>query len=266
MYRNIIGALLLAALATLAGPASALQDITVRDGVRAEAIVSAQDPTRIRVEGARITGVTGNIYSSSCTKGADGSAALVTATPAPVNPQGEFALSCDAAKGEVYVFPMGLGQKPINIFVSTEFATYTLVLRRSDLPADTIVLTDKSRRARPAAGRQDAARAKAAPHVRALKALLQAMAGGADRADVTVEQVNAVRALWAEARFELVRLVRQGALVGEQYKITNISAAPMVMAEQEFDRDDASVLGVAIENMNLLPGESSTVYVLRAEE
>ena len=37
----------------------------------------------------------------------------------------------------------------------------------------------------------------------------------------------------------------------------------MVLAEQEFDREAGSVLGVAIENHNLRPGESTAVYVIR---
>jgi conjugal transfer pilus assembly protein TraK len=37
----------------------------------------------------------------------------------------------------------------------------------------------------------------------------------------------------------------------------------MVIAEQEFDRDEGKVLAVSIENHNLRPGESTTVYVIR---
>jgi conjugal transfer pilus assembly protein TraK len=37
----------------------------------------------------------------------------------------------------------------------------------------------------------------------------------------------------------------------------------MVLAEQEFDRESGTILAVAIENHNLRPGESTTVYVIR---
>ena len=36
-----------------------------------------------------------------------------------------------------------------------------------------------------------------------------------------------------------------------------------MLAEQEFDRETGDVLGVAIENHNLRPGESTSVYVIR---
>ncbi len=37
----------------------------------------------------------------------------------------------------------------------------------------------------------------------------------------------------------------------------------MVLAEQEFDRERGDVVGVSVENHNLRPGESTTVYVIR---
>ena len=37
----------------------------------------------------------------------------------------------------------------------------------------------------------------------------------------------------------------------------------MVLAEQEFDREAGGVLAVAIENHNLRPGDSTTVFVIR---
>jgi conjugal transfer pilus assembly protein TraK len=39
----------------------------------------------------------------------------------------------------------------------------------------------------------------------------------------------------------------------------------MVLAEQEFDREGAQVMGVAIENHNLQPGETTNVFVIRQE-
>ena len=49
-------------------------------------------------------------------------------------------LECDADKGEIYVRPVGGLGKPVNLFISSQHATYTLLLRRSDTPADTIVI------------------------------------------------------------------------------------------------------------------------------
>ena len=59
-------AALAAALLFAVLPAHALQVIDARDGVSVEAILSIKEPTRIRIEGAPITDVFGNIYSSNC--------------------------------------------------------------------------------------------------------------------------------------------------------------------------------------------------------
>ena len=254
-------------------PAQALQVVEASDGVSVEAVLSIKEPTRIRIDGATITNVFGNIYSSNC-------AATVTAQPgngqaqqAPqVNPAGEIVLECDTDKGEIYVRPVvtpvtpgtpGMLGKPVNLFVSSQHATYTLLLRRSDTPADTIVIRDKAPRlARADQGNANPA-GRQAQHVRSLKAMLVAMASDRVPTDVRVEEVDRPIQLWLEARFSLTRLYEGRGLVGERYVLTNVSTQDMVLAEQEFDRETGAVLGVAIEHHNLRPGESTTVWVIR---
>jgi len=245
-------------------PAFALQPIDVRDGVAAEAIVSTKEATRLRIEGAPITEVFGNIYSSNCAVLPVAAGAPTPAAPS-VNPSGEIVLECDRDKGEVYLRPVGVSTKPINLFVSSASATYTLLLRRSDVPADTIVLRDKTPRAERASAVDDATPAgRSANHVRALKGMLVAMASDRVPNDVRVEEVNRPRQLWQEARMTLMRIYEGRGLVGEKYLLTNVSTVPMVLAEQEFDREEGDVLAVAIEQLNLRPGESTSVYVIRA--
>jgi conjugal transfer pilus assembly protein TraK len=265
------------------GSANALQVIDMSDGASVEAILSIQEPTRIRIEGAPITDVFGNIYSSGCA--AAQAAASLPAAMAPastgaapqaaapivpsVNPAGEIVIECDRDKGEIYVRPVGEGKKPINLFVSSAKGTYTLLLRRADTPADTIVIRDKAALQR----RSDAAAPHPAPgsaasHVRGLKALLVAMATERVPSDLQVEDVAQPITLWREARFTLERTYRGRGLVGERYTLQNVSEAPMVLTEQEFDREDdeaGTVAGVAIEHHNLRPGERTLVFVIRRE-
>lgn len=271
------------ALSIGGGGANALQVIDMSDGASVEAILSIQEPTRIRIEGAPITDVFGNIYSSGCAA-PQAAASLPTAvTPAPagatpqaampiapaVNPAGEIVIECDRDKGEIYVRPVGDAKKPINLFVSSAKGTYTLLLRRADTPADTIVIRDKAALQR----RTDAAAPRPAPgsaasHVRGLKALLVAMATERVPSDLQVEDIAQPIPLWREAQLTLERTYRGRGLVGERYVLQNISAAPMVLAEQEFDREDdeaGSVAGVAIEHHNLRPGERTLVFVIRRE-
>ena len=53
-------------LATSAPPAFALQRIDARDGVSVEAAIAFKEPTRIKIDGAAISDVFGNIYSTNC--------------------------------------------------------------------------------------------------------------------------------------------------------------------------------------------------------
>ena len=46
--------------------AAALQVVEATDGVTVEAVLAIKEPTRIRIDGASITNVFGNIYSSNC--------------------------------------------------------------------------------------------------------------------------------------------------------------------------------------------------------
>ena len=259
----------IACLATMtAVPAQALQLVEASDGASVEAILSIREPTRIRIEGASITDVFGNIHSSQCGL----AAALPTGpgmTPAgtgssPINPAGEIALTCDRDKGEIYVRPVGDSAKPINLFVASANATYTLLLRRSDTPADTIVIRDKTPKALKHV--QSAPAGPSPNQVRAMKALLIAMVSDRVPPDIRVEETHGTLPLWNEARFSRVRQYEGRSLVGEKYLLQNISDAPMVLAEQEFDREQGSVVGIAVEHHNLRPGESTSVYVIRRGE
>jgi conjugal transfer pilus assembly protein TraK len=251
---------LASALLISATPALALQTIEARDGVSVEAAIALKEATRIKVDGANITEVFGNIYSSNC-----GAVAAVNRDSgqslAATNPAGEIVLECDKDKGEIYVKPVSAGAKPINLFISTSKSTYTLILKRVDMPADTIVVKDRA--LQQATNPSERAGGTSPSHVRALKQMLTAMASDRVSADVRVEEVNRPVQLWTESRFTLLRLYEGRSLIGEKYLLTNVSSEPMVLAEQEFDREQGDVLGISIESHNLRPGESTNVFVVR---
>ena len=265
LHDTVLAGLVVACLSGT--PAHALQMIEARDGVAVEAILSIKEPTRIRIEGAPITDVFGNIHSSNCGGPPAAAAGAGITTPA-VNPGGEIVLECDRDKGEIYVRPVGESGKPVNLFISSAQATYTLVLRRSDTPADTIVIRDKTaRQVQPATAGAQGPLGPSANHVRSMKAMLVAMASDRVPAEIRVDEVNRPMQLWAEARFSLMRRFEGRGLLGEKYLLQNVSPAVMVLAEQEFDRPDSKtggqVVGVAVENHNLRPGESTNVFVIR---
>jgi conjugal transfer pilus assembly protein TraK len=254
---------LLASLLAISPPAAfALQRIEARDGVSVEAAIALKEPTRIKIDGGAISDVFGNIYSTNC--GTPGAAPLLPngqAIPA-VNPAGEVVLECDKDRGEIYVKPVGTGVKPINLFVSSGKATYTLVLKRVDMPADTIVIVDRTPAPPSATGSRNVA-GRAPSHERVLKAMLLAMASDEVAGDLRVEEVNQPVQLWAEARFTLLRTFEGRDLSGEKYLLVNVSQAPMVLAEEEFDRDGGDVVAVSIETHTVAPGDSTNVFVIR---
>jgi conjugal transfer pilus assembly protein TraK len=254
---------LLAALTAInLPPASALQRVEARDGVSVEAAIALHEPTRIKVDGGLISDVFGNIYSANC--GVAGSGAVLPGgqvAPA-INPAGEVVLECDKERGEIYVKPVGPGSKPINLFVASGNATYTLILKRVDMPADTIVIVDRTLLHSFAATSGQIA-GLAPSHERALKGMLIAMAADEVPSELRVEEVNRPVELWTEARFTLVRAFEGRDLAGERYLLTNVCQDPMVLAEEEFDREGGDVVAVSIENHNLAPGESTSVFVIR---
>jgi len=275
---NLLLALVTAVgMATSPSPVRALQLVEARDGVSVEAMVSIKEPTRIRIDGAPITDVFGNIYSSNCASTSAATpltSSLANSAPLPgtniqnspaINPTGELVLECDKDKGEVYIRPVGKSSKPINLFVSSVQATYTLLLHRSDTPADTIVIRDPSTKLLKPDSANPGPSGTSANHIRAMKALLVAMASDRVPPDVRVEEVNRLVPLWLEARLSLMRRYEGRGLVGEKYLLQNISPTLMVLAEQEFDREGAQVMGVSIENHNLQPGETTNVFVIRQE-
>ena len=82
--------------------------------------------------------------------------------------------------------------------------------------------------------------------------------------DIRVEEVSRPIQLWVEAQLLADAPVRRPRPASASAtSCTNVSNQNMVLAEQEFDRETGSVLGVAIENHNLRPGESTAVYVIR---
>lgn len=256
--RNLdrIAGIALTAMLLSSEPALAAQVVDVQDGSTVEAVIALREPTRVRIEGSTIRDVFGNLQSSSCGNGAQATPPAATAASAGA----DVLVECDLEKGEIYLRPLGGPDKPINLFISSPHATYTLLLRAVDRPADTLVLRDRTL---PAASAPASAHGASANPIRRLKALLVAMAAEQPPADIRSEPVNRDIPLWAQTRFTLLRRFEGRGLIGEHYALQNLGTEVMILAEQEFDREAGQVAGVAIEHHNLRPGERTNVYVLR---
>jgi hypothetical protein len=98
--------------------------------------------------------------------------------------------------------------------------------------------------------------------VRALTALLAAMANESPTADMRVEETARDVRLWQATRFTLLRTYATPGLIGERYRLTNLGDAALALEARWLDRE--GVLGVAIEQATLEPQASTQVFVLRA--
>jgi len=220
----------------------ALQVLDARDGVSVAAKLSQREVTRIKVEGVAIGEVFGDVFNDKA------------------NPNGEVIVETDPAKGELYLRPVSsAATKPINLFVSTAHATYTLLLQPVDMPADTIVLRDRT----PRVTRSARDPSKAPNHVRALTALLVAMASDTPSAETRVEDTAIDVGLWQDTRFTLLRRFEMPGLIGERYLLTNLGEKTLALESRWFNKE--GVLGVAVEQSTLEPKASINVFVLRGE-
>ncbi len=214
--------------------ARALQIVEAIEGETILAKISARELTRITVDRARVRAVTGL--------------------------EGQLLLEKDDHTGSVYLRPVDT-TRPVNVFVTADSGrTYALVLQPVDMPADTLVLRDRTQRA----ASETSALERSGAHEKVVKAMVVALATGEIVPDLDLREVGREVALWREARFFLERSYVGRRIVGDRYQLTNISPAPMRIAEAELFKP--GVLGIAFEQLELAPGESTLVYVVRERE
>lgn len=152
------------------------------------------------------------------------------------------------------------GMRAISLQASDDAGgTYVLNLTPRDIPAELIVLKPQGGGKRAKSGE---AKPVANDYQRAVKNMLLSMTG--DDTEVDYQSINKEIPLWNEARFYLQRKYQDDELVGERYVLTNVSPVDMVVAEQELYRP--GVMVVAVENLNLAPGMSTPVYIVRARK
>ena len=231
MIRSIRKAVILASVLSASAPSWALQILEGADGQSLVAKISQKEVTRVMVEGSRIKRVTGN--------------------------PGEFWLEKDEDMGQIYLRPSSESNtKPINLFVSTERATYMLLLQPVDLPAETIVI--KGLRG----AREPSRIERSTSHVRAIKNLLLAMAGDTLPRDMEIRELVREVALWKGTRFTLSRAYLGQRIVGEKFLLTNVGSTALTVTEQELYKP--GVMAIAVENGKLNPRQSTNVFVIRA--
>ena len=74
-------------------------------------------------------------------------------------------------------------------------------------------------------------------------------------------QVNKEVPLWKEGRLILVAKYMDGEVVGEKYRLTNVSPSEMLLVEQELYR--RGVRAIAVEHHTLMQGDGTDIYIVR---
>lgn len=226
-----------------AGAAQALQIIEPVEGSNSFAKISAKETTRLVIEGAKIK--------------------TMLAT------DGELTYEKDTDRGQLFIRPVVLN-KPINVrLISTSGATYNLILSAVDIPQEDVIIRE------PFAAKMDRAgtggsftasqskRSGVNPSQgKTIRDLVAVMALEEPPSTANVRAADEELALWENTRFVLTAIYQDRGLVGEKYTLTNTGKTQIRLVEQELYRK--GVLAVAIENMNLAPGQSTSVYVVRA--
>lgn len=214
--------------------AQAKQEIRVKDGDTVKVVLSSMDPTRIVVKQGRVDKVVG--------------------------PKGALDIQADKERGEIFVKPIPGSAQSVTFFVRDDSgSTYTLIATQQQIPGDTIELVSST--PRKATGR--GAEYRATPYVERVKRLIKAMALNENLDGYGEEEQSRPVPLWKETEITLAKTYTTHDLYGEVYVITNISNDTLKFHEREFMEFGERVQAVALERLNVRPGEATFLYVVR---
>lgn len=223
-------------LAALLQPTFAAQTIDCSDGNSHLVKISLKEMTRISIDGDRIKAIN--------------------------HKDGELDVSPQKDVGEAIISP--LEPKPINAFIrSSSGQTCAVIFQPTDMPLETVVIK-MGKRKEDDPRRTNTKIDRSGPLESAVKKLVYSMARDETPIDYEVAYKNKEVGLWAESRFVLVSVYTGRSLVGEHFKLTNISKAVMRLAEQELYKPN--VISVSIENQVLNPGETTEVFITKQGE
>lgn len=225
-------------LALTAWPSFALITRDVVDGQTVAVDISQRETTRIKFSRGHIREITGNIYDQSS------------------NQAGDLVLKKDEVTGQIYIKPANPKHTDaINLFISTEHGTYSVILQPRNIPLDTILFNE------PNAKQQIAQLPKVNNYERIVKQLMLSMANKIEPAGYEVQVTQFEVGLFAETRFRLVKRYVGPDFVAEVFELMNASDAEMVFSESELYKK--SVVGIAFDHVVLEPGDSTLVYLVK---
>lgn len=175
-----------------------------------------------------------------------------------------FDYDADAEYGVLYfkISPL-YTNRPISAVVNDEDGVrYNLVFRPVPSPMIEEIMLQP-----PVLSKKEESRGTQS-YVQGIKELIYVMAYDADSASkelpidgISKQEINQKVPLWNEASMVILSKYENDNFYGEHFKITNITNNNLVLLEQEFYR--RGVVAVSIENLNLLPNQTTNLYVVR---
>jgi len=232
--KNLLSAILLSLLAIEAG---ATQVVENADRGHVQVNISANEQNRLAVEGRRIA----NVVPSQ---------------------KGVLSYQKDEAMGAFY-FTLSSDSPnhgTVTLFVSDDKGiTYKLILVPRPIAGEEVILRPPTEKATPSS--RAAADGRAVSYQRRIKDLMLVMADDELKDSVETVPVNKDVPLWKEGRLVLVTKYVDGEMVGEKYRLTNVSPSEMLLVEQEMYR--RGVRAIAVEHHTLMQGDSTDIYIVR---
>lgn len=171
---------------------------------------------------------------------------------------GDLIVEKDEESGQMFIGPGDFSGKPINAFLKdSKGRNFGLLLQPIDMPADSIVVKERGALRKSGGTKLE----KSGAYERVIKNMTLAMAGDGQPSGVEIREMREDVVLWKDTKLTLQRLYLAASIVGERYALINIGNRAVTIAEQELFRK--GVLAVSVENMNLAPGDTTAVFIVR---
>lgn len=181
--------------------------------------------------------------------------------------KGALAYAKDEATGSLYFTKADEGSSgTITLFVSDEQnpqVVCKLILVPRPIAGEEIIIRLPIERVGGSSSARHNGDGRATSYQRQAKNLILNMADEEGR-DVEAVAVNQEIPLWKEGRLVLLSKYLDGGLVGEKYRLTNVSNSEMLLVEQELFRK--GVVVVVIENHTLMPTDSTYIFIVRGRK
>ena len=211
-----------------------VQKIVVSDSDVIKVKLSSRELTRIAVEGGRVEKLWGAA--------------------------GMLETQVDKKEGEVFLRPSGLSANVLSFFIRDSYgSTYTLIAEQNDIPSQTIILSPTHK-----ISKIEKEKYKNRPFVIAIKELIKILyREDADAKNYDVKEANEEIKLWKEVILIHFKTYSGEKLLGEVYKLKNISKQEMQLSENEFLNFRPNILAIAIEKLSLNQNETTKIYIVR---